>query len=137
MLPSRFKTPPGREQPLYFSLNTGYQVSRVIANGVDIPFEDLEDDLIKRRTLRCTLPAEERVALRAEYGGVPQLWNISQTMLSGDLVSREELPSSTAQPFPRPRPAHRGGYHPFPSTDHPAGQPDPGGLWIPLPVSTE
>lgn len=92
----------GREQPLYFSLNTGYQVSRVIVNGVDIPFEDLEDDLIKRRTLRCTLPAEERVALRVEYGGVPQLWNISQTMLSGDLVSREEvqLNSTAFSPVP-------------------------------------
>lgn len=87
----RIRNSTGAEQPLYLSLNTGYQVRRVTANGVEIPFEDLQDDLIKRRHLRCTLPAGPDILLTVEYGGIPQMWNIVEGTMGGDLVSREEV----------------------------------------------
>lgn len=78
----------GREQPFYFQLNSGYTVTGVTANGQTLACEDLKNDYIAARELRCTLPADEVIALTIAYGGAPRLWNIAQsTFGNGTLIS--------------------------------------------------
>lgn len=79
----------GQPQPFYFQLNSGYDVSRVVANGKELDFEDLQNDHIAARELRCTLPADEEIALEIVYGGAPQCWNYAQRNFgNGTLISR-------------------------------------------------
>ena len=44
----------GSPQELYFNLNSGYRVRSITANGEPLPFEDLKNDYIASRELRCT-----------------------------------------------------------------------------------
>lgn len=81
----------GKPQTLYFSLNPGYTVQSVAANGEDIPFEDLQNDFIAMRELRCTLPADEQITLAIRYRGMPRLWNAQEAQLSGSFISPEGL----------------------------------------------
>lgn len=81
----------GQSQALYFELNSGYRVRSVTANGVPIPFEDLHNDLIASREIRCTLPPEETITLEIRYGGMARMWNAMEHQLNADVISRESV----------------------------------------------
>ncbi|MBU5626763.1 hypothetical protein KQI82_07525 [Oscillibacter sp. MSJ-2] len=81
----------GRPQELYFELNSGYAVRSVSANGKEIPFEDLRNDMLASRELRCTLPAEEEIELRIHYGGMPKMWNEMESQLNADTISARSV----------------------------------------------
>ncbi len=77
----------GSPQELYFNLNSGYRVRSITANGEPLPFEDLKNDYIASRELRCTLPADEEISLVITYGGMPRIWNAQERELSGNYIS--------------------------------------------------
>lgn len=77
----------GTETPFFLELNTGYRVSRVTANGAEVPFEDLENDYIAYRYIRCSLPASRKVTLQVEYGGMPQVWNVFEHQVGDTVIS--------------------------------------------------
>lgn len=77
----------GAPQDLYFELNTGYTVRSVTANGQTIEWEDLKNDLIGCREVRCTLPAVEEIDLQVEYGGMARMWNQMEYALDADVIS--------------------------------------------------
>ena len=81
----------GQPQELYFELKCGYQVYSVSANGKAIPFEDLHNDMIASRELRCTLPAEEEIELQIRYGGMPKMWNEMESQLNADTISSQSV----------------------------------------------
>ncbi|MEM1485616.1 M1 family aminopeptidase [Oscillospiraceae bacterium PP1C4] len=81
----------GQPQELYFELNSGYKIKSVTANGEDIPFEDLHNDLIASREIHCTLPAAEEITLQIRYGGMARMWNESGDHLDADVISRESV----------------------------------------------
>lgn len=81
----------GRPQELYFELDAGYQVRTLTANGTPLKWEDLKKDFIASREVRCTLPADEEIALEITYGGMPKLWNAMESQLSGSVISGQNL----------------------------------------------
>lgn len=87
----RIRNSSGREQELYFELNPGYRVRSVTANGESIGFEDMKNDFISSREVRCVLPADESTELVISYGGMPRVWNAQESTLSGSFISRSGL----------------------------------------------
>lgn len=81
----------GQPQDLYFRLDPGYAVRCVTANGAPLAWEDLRNDYIASREVRCTLPADEDVTLVIAYGGMPKIWNAQEGELSGSIISSEHL----------------------------------------------
>jgi len=81
----------GSELDFYFSLNAGYKVRRVTANGELIAFDDLHNDYFAYRQLRVTLPGDEFTELRIEYDGLPKEWNTMQTKFGGRMISDEYI----------------------------------------------
>ncbi len=73
----------GVDQDFYLTLNSGYKVNRILINGQEIAFEDLKDDYIAARHIRCKLPSEEDLVMNVEYSGSPKLWNVMQSMAGG------------------------------------------------------
>ena len=85
----------GAPQDLYFDLNPGYRVRSVTANGVALAFEDLHNDFIASRELRCTLPAQQEIELVIVYDGMPRIWNAQEEQLSGSIISSQSLSLSS------------------------------------------
>lgn len=81
----------GEPQDLYFEINTGYRIRTVKANGQDIPFEDLHNDFIAAKEVRCSLPADSKIELKVEYGGMPQMWNEIESQLGADVISKKSV----------------------------------------------
>ncbi|MDO5377311.1 MAG: M1 family aminopeptidase [Clostridia bacterium] len=70
----RLQNESGEEQPLTLSLNPGYTVDAVTANGVPLPFADLQNDYyVGLKDVRLTLPADKTVELAVSYHGSPKL----------------------------------------------------------------
>lgn len=70
----RLRNESGDEQPLTLSLNPGYTVDAVLANGAPIPFADLQNDYYAGlKDVRLTLPAAGTVELAVSYHGSPKL----------------------------------------------------------------
>ena len=72
----------GESQELYFELDSGYRVREVTANGNPVEWEDMCNDYIAAREVRCVLPAEEQITLVVEYGGMPKMWNAQEELMS-------------------------------------------------------
>lgn len=83
--------PTGAPQELTFDISSGYSVRSVLANGIAIPFEDLNNDFIANKQIRCTLPADKNITLQIEYGGMPQIWKEQEYELSTDTVSAKGI----------------------------------------------
>lgn len=71
------------EQDIQFRLNPGYRVSRLQANGADVPYALGEREAMNQSSLRITLPADGEIELVIEYGGYPREWN-SAGIVMGD-----------------------------------------------------
>lgn len=70
----RLRNESGGEQPLTLSLNPGYTVDAVLANGIPILFTDLQNDYyIGLKDVELTLPAAGTVELTVAYHGSPKL----------------------------------------------------------------
>lgn len=94
----------GTEQTISFWLNPGYKVSHVTADGVSVPFRDLNNDEQNQNTIEVDLPAEKALELVIEYGGFPQEWNILSTgQGAGERVCRDGmmLLNQAFSPLPR------------------------------------
>lgn len=85
----------GQPQELYLDLNPGYTLRSLSANGEALSFEDLKNDNICAREIRCLLPAAEEITLVAVYGGMPRIWNAQESLLSGSCVSGQGLSLSS------------------------------------------
>lgn len=92
----------GKETDFYFALNSGYQVKKLCANGEEIPFTDLKQDYIARRYITCTLPAQQKIQLEINYGGMPKLWNVMQDTLNGSVISPQYIDLSGSHLAPKP-----------------------------------
>ncbi len=91
----------GQAQDLYFKLNPGYSVRSVTANGKAVEWEDLENDFIASREIRCTLPADADILLEIQYGGSPRIWNAQEGQLSGSFISTQGMELSSQHLSPR------------------------------------
>ena len=69
----------GTEQNIRFSIDPGYQIASVQANGKDIPFSVEEYQAMGSKRFAVTIPADPEIELAVDYGGFPQEWNISST----------------------------------------------------------
>lgn len=85
----------GLPQELYFNLNSGYQIDSITANGKPLSFEDLKNDYIASRELRCTLPADTTIRLEMTYGGMPRIWSVREDLLSGSFISSQGIELSS------------------------------------------
>lgn len=96
----RLRNTSGREQRLYFDLNSGYRVRSITANGRELDVEDLGNDYIASRELSCILPQDPEITLIIEYGGMPRIWNAQENLLSGNSISGSgiELSGSNVAP---------------------------------------
>lgn len=70
----------GKPEKGIFSINPGYQVTSVTANGRSVPFVDLNNDKMGGKEISVTLPATEEIELVMQYGGFPREWNIVPTL---------------------------------------------------------
>lgn len=70
----RLRNDSGEAQPLTMTLNPGYSVDSVLANGAPIAFTDLQNDrYIGEKDVELTLPADEAIELTVAYHGSPKL----------------------------------------------------------------
>ena len=81
----------GTAQDLYFEINTGYAIRAVRANGQDIAWEDMHNDFISSKEVRCSLPVDGQIELVVEYGGMPQMWKAQEDQLSADVISKKSV----------------------------------------------
>lgn len=81
----------GIPQEFYCSLNSGYGIDSITANGKPLSFEDLKNDYVATRELRCTLPGDEEINLEIAYGGMPRIWSAREDLLSGNFISSKGL----------------------------------------------
>lgn len=58
----------GQPQTISFWLNPGYKVKSVTAGGNPVPFRDLQNDDINKKTIELDIPADENMELSVEYG---------------------------------------------------------------------
>ena len=70
-------------------LDSGDRVREVTANGNLVEWEDICDDYIAAREVRCVLPAEEQITLVVEYGGMPKMWTQEELMKQRRIHQRE------------------------------------------------
>ncbi|MCF6461222.1 hypothetical protein [Clostridium sp. Cult3] len=73
----------------FIEIDCGYTVKSMTANGVPINFTDLNNDLYTSKVVRFVLPSEQDIELVVEYGGYPQMWRASASILSGDEISSQ------------------------------------------------
>lgn len=69
------------------SINCGYTVKKLTIDGEPVPFEDLNDDIVRVKHIRFQLPTGKDIVVEVEYGGYPQMWSISESTMGGDEVS--------------------------------------------------
>lgn len=81
----------GQPQELYMELNPGYELCSVTANGMPLLWEDLKNDSIASRELRCTLPADPEITLEIDYGGCPKMWNVRESLMDGAVISAQNI----------------------------------------------
>lgn len=73
----------GKSQKAVFWINPGYHVTTVTANGRSVPFKDLNKDNMNTKEIAVTLPSDQDIKLAIKYGGLPQEWNILESMQGG------------------------------------------------------
>ncbi len=83
---------PGKqEQEGVFRINPGYKIDRITANGTPIPYEDLGDDNNNAKKVRFLLPGEAKIELVIHYGGLPQMWSITEQLPGGLEISDDYI----------------------------------------------
>ncbi len=66
----------GQRQEVRFLINPGYDITRVQANGADVPFTIEKEQELNEKAFTVTIPAAPEIELSIHYGGFPQEWNI-------------------------------------------------------------
>lgn len=85
------KNTTGKEHKAQFSIQPGYQVTAVVINGAEAPFEMGTEHEMNQVLFTVTLPAEEEIKLTIDYGGFQQEWNLLDTMQGGAEVSDQYM----------------------------------------------
>lgn len=93
----------GQPQTISFWLNPGYKVKSVTAGGKPVPFRDLQNDDINKKTIELDIPADEDMELAIEYGGFPQEWNILSLFQGQCEISRDYIYLAHQDFSPMPR----------------------------------
>lgn len=93
----------GQPQDITLSVNPGYKISNVTANGAEVPYTVNETIQYNTKEFTVTLPAEQEIKLSMEYGGFPQEWNLTKQMpgrleISSDYIF---ITQSAVCPVPR------------------------------------
>lgn len=68
-------------------IDCGYTVKGITANGQPLLFTDLNNDLYLSKLVTFQLPAERDIELVVTYGGYPQIWSNSASILTGNEIS--------------------------------------------------
>ncbi|WP_343208325.1 M1 family aminopeptidase [Anaerolentibacter hominis] len=92
----------GTEQEFIMALNPGYDIKKLVVNGEACRFEDLKNDNINSRDYKIWLPADEKLTLEVEYGGMPTIWNQSSYSMYGPLISGSYMDLITNSLYPNP-----------------------------------
>lgn len=96
----RLKNLSGQPQDLYLDLNPGYQIRSLKANGIPLFWDDLKNDFVAGRELRCTLPADQEITLEICYKGIPRIWNAREELLDGSVISAQNIELSSMHMAP-------------------------------------
>lgn len=88
-------------------INPGYTIKGITANGENIAFSDLNNDINNFKYVVFELPPEKDIELSIDYGGMHQIWSVMASTFGGshigdnyidlggkDLVPTLEIPSS-------------------------------------------
>lgn len=75
----------------------------VTAGGKPVPFRDLQNDDINKKTIELDIPADENMELSVEYGGFPQEWNIMSLFQGECEISRDYIYLAHQDFSPMPR----------------------------------
>ena len=81
----------GEGQEALFRINPGYKVFEIKANGEQMDFKDLNNDDMNTKEISVILPPDKEIELEIEYGGLPQEWNILETMQGAMEISRDYI----------------------------------------------
>ena len=95
------KNESGEPQMCSATINPGYKVKSIMINGVYVDFEDLNNDINNEKTVKFEVPSDKDLKIIIEYGGFPQEWTLSKSMLMGSDISDDyvSLKSSSLSPF--------------------------------------
>lgn len=82
----------GQPQECRMDLNPGYTVERIAVNGVEIPFEDLQNDQwLTKKNVVFTLPAERELEVEVTYGGRVQIASNAGMIMVYDEITPEYI----------------------------------------------
>jgi len=70
------------------NINCGYSIYSMTADGIPVPFTDLDNDQFFTKNIEFNIP-EGTKELKVEYGGYPKLWGASRLSLLGVEISRQ------------------------------------------------
>lgn len=96
-----FQNTSGEEQVVAFGVNPGYDISKVQANGEDVPFSVSDYQEYNEAMLEVTIPGEEAVTLTMDYAGFPEENRMMATMQGGTEISARYLCLENATLSPR------------------------------------
>ncbi len=84
-----------------FSIDCGYKVSSITADGKSISFADLNDDYILWKQISLALPRGKFTELVITYSGYPQIWKKSMpNILANEINNRFiQLPGGSFSPI--------------------------------------
>ena len=75
-----------KPQRCQLSVNPGYKVTAIKANGEALPFTDLANDTNNAKAIRFRLPVARTLTLSVDYEGFPQEWSMSKAYIWGNEV---------------------------------------------------
>ena len=79
------------EQSMILTINPGYTISNVKANGKEVLVVDRKNDDFNEKEVEITLPAEKEILLSMEYGGFPREWSIMETNQGDSQISSDYI----------------------------------------------